>query len=444
MVQLITFLLNAVAVLTFITGLAVLLGGNKKSRTSGFWFFLATVGAAFWAASIAMFLTLPEDMAVISEALIIGSVFGVTFTNVALVGYTGWSSRIGRIFTVSFLLLEAVFMGMMIREPGLFYSGITYGVDYNQLFIVNGWYLYLLMGFCGVVLTTYLVFLTSFIKRQRNPNTKIGYRIFQVGLLVGGVFALVFDLILATARPELIWIGPMEVGITVLLFYYSILRYRILVLTKHWIRILSYIIIVGVGIVAYMLIFYLVFTAIFKVASPSSGVLILNIVMAAIVLCLVPALSEISAIIKSLLPNRNVDVGYVAKKLDKLSTAKFDPKELAGFLEMNLKFDYIGLVVKDKLYNSNATKISRADLDGIIKAYHHGADTWQDVDDKFRVSTRIEKIAPLVDSRGRNCGWVLFGQPIDKDKKDFSARNMAQIEMVLKMVSTVISDSPIA
>ena len=442
--QIITFLLNAVAVLTFITGVAVLFGSNKKARMRGFWFFLAALGASFWAASIAIFLTLPERLASISQILVLGSLFGVTFTNVALVGYAGWQNRTGRAFTILFLLIEAAFMGAAIANPGLFYSGITYGTEYNQLHIVNDWYLYSMIGFCGIVLTVYLKFLTDMIKRQKNVGMRTGYRIFQVGLLIGGVLALVFDLILATPNPDLIWIGPMEVGITVLLFYYSILRYRILVLTKYWIRILSYIIIVGVGVVAYMLIFYFVFSTIFRTASPSASVLILSIVMAAILLCLVPALLEIAAMIKSLLPNCNININYIAKRLDKLVGEKFDPKDLAGFLEMNLKFDYIGLVLKDRLYNSNATKISRVELETIIKGFHQSPSVWQDVKSGICENAKIEKLAALTDRQGKICGWVLFGQPLDKDKRNFTAKNLAQIDMVLKMVAVVTADGPTA
>ena len=215
--QLITFLLNMVAILTLLTGVAVLFGINKKSRVRGIWFFLAAVGAAIWSAAIAIFLTLPEELADIGQWLVISSIFGVTFTNVALVGYTGWASRVGRTLTVSFVLLEAVLMGMLIADHGLLFSEINYGVECNQLVMVNGWYLYLLMGFSGVVLATYLQLLTNHIKRQKDPNAKKGFRIFQVGLLIGGAFALVFNLILATPKPELVWIGPMEAGITIIL-----------------------------------------------------------------------------------------------------------------------------------------------------------------------------------------------------------------------------------
>lgn len=441
--QLITFLLNFVAVLTFITGLAVLFGVDKKAQVRGFWFFLATIGASFWAASIAAFLTLPEELSGGSQMLVLGSLFGVTFTNVALVGYAGWNSRIGKIFTVIFLLMEAGFMGAAIARPELFYSGITYGVEYNQLHIVNGWYLYALIGFSGIVLTVYLKFFTDFIKRQKSAGMRTGYRIFQIGLLIGGVLALVFDLILASSKPELIWIGPMEVGVTVMLFYYSILRYRILVLAKHWIRVLSYIIIIGVGVVAYMLIFYLVFALIFKASMPSASVLILNIVMAAVLLCLVPALQEVGAMIKSLLPNRYINIGYVARRLDKLSGTRFDPKELAGFLEMNLKFDYVGLVLKDKLYNSNATKISRVELDELIKGFKPSTEIWQDVNNEICHDAKIEKLAPLTDSKGNVCGWVLFGRPLDKDKRGWSAKNMEQIEMVLGMISVIVTSGSV-
>ena len=434
--QLITILLTAVAVLTILTGIAVLCGTTKRSRIQGFWFFLSTIGAALWSLAIAAFFTLPEKSLNLVPGLVVGIISGITLADVALLGYTSWANgKAGKILTLAFGLVGAGIVGLLIANPSLFYLNVTFGTEYNQLHVVHGWYFYLLIAYFTIISVVYSDALGRATKRLKSRGARNGLTIFRAGLSIGGILALIFDLLLITSCPGLVWIGPMAVSISIISFYYSIVKYRILALSGRWMEVLSYVILIALTAVAYMLIFYAVFTAIFRIPNPSSGVLILNLIMTAVVLCAIPALTEVTAMIKSLLPASPIDLGYITKKLNRLNRENVELKELASFLAMTLKFNYVGLFIDGRLYESSPARIPGADLNKIeaLKAPENGI--WQDVDD---LSERDEviRVAALVSKDGKVLGQVLLGHQLSR--RTLERRDLIEIEMVLKLVAAIV------
>ena len=118
--QLITTLLYAVAALTLLTGFSILLGATKQARAGAVWFFIATVGAAVWSAAIAAFLTLPEEHGTLAPLLVIGIISGITLTDVAMLGYTSWSSKVGKVLTLVFAALGVAVIALVAHTPELF------------------------------------------------------------------------------------------------------------------------------------------------------------------------------------------------------------------------------------------------------------------------------------------------------------------------------------
>ena len=435
--QLIIILLNAVALLTILTGASIMFGAAKQSRTNAVWFFFATLGAAVWSAAIASFLKLPESSANLAPFIVSGIIAGITLTDISLLGYLGWASeKNGKLATVIFMVFGAVIIALLVHNPALFYSGVTFGNDFNTIHTTGGWYFVVLIIYFTAISLVYSSFLTNTIKRIKNRGAKNGLRIFQIGLSVGGILALIFDLIFLSKLPNLAWIGPMAVSISIITFYYSVVKYHIMPLSGRWMQILSYIIIIAAGIAFYVVVFYIVFTALFRIPNPTTEILVLNFIMTAIVICLMPALSEILSILRAFLPTKQLDVGYITRRLNVLTKENLNLRELAGFLSQQLKFEYVGLLVDKKLYGSKPLKISEEDLKSIEKLKPPKSSIWQELGERRESDEQIARIAALEDEKGKMIGQVLIGRPTNGRLTD--RRNLIEIEMVLKLVAVIL------
>ena len=436
--KLITVLLIAVAALAVLTGLSILCGATKQSRASALWFFISTLGAAVWSVAIAIFLTLPSSAADSAPALVIAVIAGITLTDVALLSYTSWSSgRNGKITVGVFAVLGTVLCVLLVKQPELFYSYFTFGQDFNTIHTTRTWYFYALIAFFTAISLVYSGFLSKTIKRIKNHGAKNGLRIFQAGLSVGGILALIFDLLLLTSQPHFAWIGPMAVSISIITFYYSVVKYRILALSGKWLEVLSYIILIAAGVIVYTLVFYAIFTSLFRVASPSPEILLLNFIMVAILLCLMPALREISSMLKTLFPTRYIDVGYTTRKILGIKHEHLDLKELAGFLATQMKVDYFAFLINGKVYGSKTTFLTSEELVKIGKLKHPTKGIWQTQPDEG--TDNSVRVAALVDSKGEVFGQALVGRSITGHALEH--RDFIQIEMLINLSASVIKGS---
>ncbi len=436
--KLITVLLIAVAALAVLTGLSILCGATKQSRASAIWFFVSTLGAAVWSVAIAIFLTLPSSSADSAPALVIAVISGITLTDIALLSYTSWSSgRNGKITVGIFAVLGAALCVLLVKQPELFYSHFTFGQDYNTIHTTRTWYFYALIAFFTLISLVYSGFLSKTIKHIKNHGAKNGLKIFQAGLSVGGILALIFDLLLLTSHPHFAWIGPMAVSISIITFYYSVVKYRILALSGKWLEVLSYIILIAAGVIIYTLVFYAIFTSLFRVASPSTEILLLNFIMVAILLCLMPALREISSMLKALLPTRYIDVGYITRKVLAIKRDHLDLKELASFLATQLKLDYFAFLINGKVYGSKATFLTSEELVKIAKLKHPTRSIWQTQSDESADSP--VRIAVLTDSKGEVFGQALVGR--SNSGHVLEHRELIQIEMIINLAASIIGGS---
>ncbi|MBQ3275414.1 hypothetical protein IJH46_03285 [Candidatus Saccharibacteria bacterium] len=434
---LITILLYAVAALTILTGISVLCGTTKQSKTKGVWFALAAMGTSVWSAAIAFFMSLPEANATLAPAVVVGIIAGITLTDIALLGYACWeNARTGKIITLASALGGITLIVILALHPELFYNDITFGEELNTIHTVRTWYFYVIIAYFTVVSLIYTNSITKGTKHIKSHGAKLGLKIFQAGLSLGGILALVFDLLLLSSHPHLVWIGPMAVSVTITIFYYSVVKYRILALTGNSMRLLSYIILLAAGVIIYFVVFYTVFTAIFRIPSPSTQIILFNLIMVAIVLCLMPALSEVSSMIKALLPTKQFDVGYITKKLNNLNSGNVDIKELASFLATQLKFEYVGFLINGRLYGSKPFDVSSDDLVKIEKLKAPKFGVWQDFSKEETEEDEVTRVALLTDSKGKTVGQVLLGRPINRHILD--RRDTIQIEMVFNLCSVII------
>ncbi len=437
--QLIVILLYVVSVLTVLTGLSVILGTNRQSRLNTSWFFCATIGTAIWSSSIATFLALPENAHDFAAFLVVGIITGITLNDISLLGYLGWNQKIGKILTVIFSVLGAGLIGVLIYDHTVFYTSFVLGGEWNQMITVQGWYFVALIVYFTLMAFGYTSFLSATIKKTKNKRVKLGQKAFYVGLLISGISALIFDLILLEKAPNLIWIGPMAVSAALLTFYYSVVRCRSVVMSSNWMKTLSVIILFSFGAAVYVLVFYIIFKALFRVSSPSPQILLLNFIMVVIVFCLMPAINEVYSFLKSFIATKDIDIGYVTKKMNKLTKKTLDLKELSGFLADHLHIEYVGFLINGRLYGSGNLDVSSDELVAISKMKSPERGIWQDTKavSEICMKSDIKNIAELYNVDNKVFGQILLGHSLSK--KNLGTKDLIEIEMVINLAAAIIN-----
>ena len=213
-------------------------------------------------------------------------------------------------------------------------------------------------------------------------------------------------------------------------------------MNANWMKILSFIILIAFGALVYVLVFYIIFRALFRGPAnlnPSPQILLLNLIMVAIVFCLLPAISEVYSFMKSFIATKEIDIGYITKKLRKVTQRSLDLKELAGFVADHLHLEYVGFLINGRIYGSDALDISSEDLVAIGKLKPEKRGIWQDINPVSEICIRsdIKNIAELYNTKGEAFGQIIIGHPIGR--KNLETRDMIEIEMVVNLVASIIN-----
>lgn len=303
--QLIAILLITVSILTFLSGLAVFLGARKGERLRSAWFFVSTIFAAIWTTTISLFLIATPEWNADLTLIVNFTYISAIFIDIALLGYISWQKKYGKVATLTFLILGLIFAGFFIAKPELLYTKINLIATGNSLTTnIGPFYFTYIAFFCALVPSVILTLLHQII-RTKSTRTRGGDLTLLIGFAISGTMSLIFNLILPLWTWNLIWLGPFAISATILAFYYTILRYRVLKLTSRWLKLLSYIVLITSAAVLYMIVFYIVFFAMFKGSTPSTEVIILNFIMVLFFLLLMPAMNEVSTFIRSLITSQD-------------------------------------------------------------------------------------------------------------------------------------------
>jgi len=441
--ELASILLVIVAVLTILSGVAIFAGSREGERKHGLLFLLITLGAAIWTLAIGTFISLPTGADTLARWCIYGTYFGPLLMDTAFVAYAGWKYKFGKVLTCLFLVISIAVVAMIACQPHLLYSGVILGgPDGNVVLLKDEWFYHFYIVLVAVLSTVICATILYRILHTRNKNEKAGLKFYLIGLLIVAVLALIFDLILPLTRYDLIWVGPLATALFLIGMYYAVLRYRTVVLRTAWLKALTYVILMATGAIAYMVIFFLVFTAMFRIASPSTEVLTLNFIMVIILLLLVPAISEVSAFARSLISVQQVDLAYIVKKLNRLAPQDVDLRELASFLADHLHFEYVGFLINGRLYGSGSLPLSVDEMKQIslLRPAKDGS-VWQDFNEpvaKIAAAQKLNAVAELRDAKGKVFGQLIVGEPLGKAR--FERKDLIQIEMVINLVAVVIDD----
>ena len=300
--QLIAMLLTTVSILTMLSGIIVYFGTSKTGKAKSTWYCLAAVFATVWMASICIFLTASSSNRELLEWHVNWTFVSAIILDTAFLGYASWSKKYGRITTLAFLILGLVLSCIIFIEPKSLYTSINLDHAGNSVSMNIGPIYYCYIAFFTAIVPTIVgTYLYQFFK-TRSQRKRLGDIITMSSFGLSSTVVLIFNLILPMFDNwSLIWLGPLALAVTILAVYYTILRYRTLNLSSIWLRIFSYAVVIASVAIIYMIIFSVVFAALFKGSAPSTEVIILNFIMILIFVTLMPVMTGLTEHIRSLI-----------------------------------------------------------------------------------------------------------------------------------------------
>lgn len=440
--NLVSILLIATAFLTGLTGLVSLIGSSRSDRGRMAWFFVATLGIVVWSLSIADFLGAP---ATVHESTMTLFVYGIYLSALvavpALLGYSAWKYPAGKVLTVFYVLGAVVLAAFLIHDTGILYNELTISaVEGNSITIVDGWFYPVYVVYFVSCFMLYLGILFYRARHTRNKRMRSGDLLLWGGMMISSGFTGLFDLILPYfGNYSSIWVGPLVISLVMVMFFYAVVKYRIVSVEARWMRIMAYIVVMAIGVIVYMLLFYAIFTTLFKIPNPSASVLVLNFIMIVIVLLLMPVINELMASIRSTIMVGQVNIGYVIKKLNRLVSKNVDLRELAAFLADHLHFAYVGFVINGRLYGSKTLALSSDEIKSIMNLKPAKAGVWQEPNktvEKIFDEVNLKAVAELYNAKGKAFGQIVVGKPLGKSS--FERRDLIQLEMIINLVASVI------
>lgn len=334
------FSVVAVAVLSFLSGIAILLGSHKGLRRRSAGFGITALVVTVWAAALALVLAFPEN---------------ATLSRVA---------------------------------SAVFYVGT---------------------GLVLLACLIYMVMLCGGAIRERNPRRK---RRFLLGLVFEvAITALILIFTLWVPRQaSYLWVvvAPLAAGMGIVGFYYMVLRYRVIWLDARWLRVLSYIIVMTAASMLYMVIFYVVFTYVFKIENLPGSIFVLNYVMISVVLLLFPVMNEAVDFASGLVRANQVNMTYIVKQLNRMAP-EMDLQKLAGFLADHLHFEYVGFWMNGRMVGSEEKAPAREEL---------------------------TSVSVMRDAHGEPFGEMFVGKPLSKGKLE--TRDLADLSSIANLVAALI------
>ena len=300
--QLIVILLTTVSVLTFLSGAIVFFGSSKKDRARSAWYFLAAIFATVWMASISFFLIAAPNRIDTIGWHVNWTFISAIFLDAAFLGYGAWQKKYGKITTLLFLIFGLIISASILIHPDELYSAVILAPTGNSVTMKIGpLYFAYIAFFATIVPAIVAVFFHQFF-RTSSKLKQGGDLITMLSFGASSTLVLIFNLILPLFNNwSLIWIGPLALAVTILAVYYTILRYKMLNLASIWLRIFSYVVVVASIAIVYMIIFSVIFAALFRGSTPSTEVIVLNFIMIIIFLALMPAMNGLMMFIRSLI-----------------------------------------------------------------------------------------------------------------------------------------------
>lgn len=303
--QLIIILLTTVSILTFLSGAIVFFGASKGDKARSAWFFLAAIFATVWMTSISLFMEAKPSWVDVIDWHVKWTFVSAILIDISFLGYVSWHEKYGKLTTYIFLVLGGILSALIFLAPNLLYSEVVLANTGNSVVMNMGPLYYAYIGFfCAIVPAVVFTLLRQF-ANTHSSRKKGGDLVIMLSFGTSSTLVLIANLILPLlGNWSMIWLGPLALAVTIIAFYYTILRYRSLNLSSIWLKIFSYIVIIASIAIIYMVIFSVIFAALFRGSTPSTEVIILNFIMIMVFLLLMPAMNELITSVRALLSNQ--------------------------------------------------------------------------------------------------------------------------------------------
>ena len=303
--QLIILLLITVAVLTFLSGAIVYFGASKGDRTRSAWFFIAAIFATVWMSSISLFITADSSWSEVIDWHVAWTFISAIIIDVAFLGYIAWPEKYGKLLTYIFLLFGLFISTFIMLAPSAMYDTVILDRAGNSVVMHIGPLYISYIAFFAAIVPAIVAYLFKQALKTRSQRKRSGDITIMLSFGLSSTLILVANLIMPLlGNWHLIWLGPLALSATIIAFYYTILRYHSLNLSSIWLKIFSYIVIIASVAIIYMVIFALIFAALFRGSMPSIEVIILNFIMIVIFLLLMPAMNQLTTTIRTLINNQ--------------------------------------------------------------------------------------------------------------------------------------------
>ena len=307
--QLIVILLVTVSILTILSGITVFFGSSKGYKVRAMWFLLASLFATIWMLTIAIFLSAKVDQEQALDWPVRLTFISAILLDVSFLAYVSWRQKYGRIISLFFMLFGIVVSSLIALRPELLYNSVNLSPVGNTVTMnIGPLYFAYTAFFATIVPAVIIAFLRHFVAGRRKKEKTAGDIIMMSIFGISSLFTLIFNLIMPLFGSwDLIWVGPLALAATIIAHYYTILCYSEFTLTSLWLKFFSYVVIISSLAIIYMLIFALIFSAMFRGATPSTEVIVLNFIMVVIMLILMPAIANITAFIRSLISGESTE-----------------------------------------------------------------------------------------------------------------------------------------
>jgi len=300
--QLIVILLAVVSILTFLSGVIVFFGATKGDKIRSLWFLLAATFATIWMTSISIFLLAEPSWVGVIDWHVKWTFVSAIVIDVAFLAYIAWKEKYGRIITLVFAIFGLIVSALIFARPELLYQEVILAKTGNSVVMNIGPLYYTYIAFFGTIVPAVVITLLKQFFKTKSDRKRGGDLTIMISFVLSSGLTLIANLILPLfGNWSTIWLGPLALSATIIAFYYTILRYRALNLASIWLKIFSYIVIVASIAIIYMIIFSLIFAALFRGSTPSIEVIILNFIMILVFLLLMPAMNELMSFIRSLI-----------------------------------------------------------------------------------------------------------------------------------------------
>lgn len=276
------------------SGLVTFFGTKKGEKVQAFWFFMSAFFAAVWTASILIFLTAtPESNLNISWHVNWVFVTAILI-DIFFLGYVIWNEKNGKLMTLLFAIAGSIISVIAFLKPELLYSEIALANTGNTITLNLGiFYFTYILYFCSII-SAIAIGLLRQCMRTRSTRKRKGDLIIMIAFGLSSLIIGISEIILPIfGNWNYIWLGPLTLSAMIISYYYSILRYRSLNLSSIWLKIFSYTVLLSSVAIIYMIIFSLIFAALFRGSTPSTEVIILNFIMILIFLLLMPAMNQL-------------------------------------------------------------------------------------------------------------------------------------------------------